>query len=231
MPQSITELRNRHKKIDIYVLCAGPSVNFIDTSFFDNKIIIGLNRIWASFLCDYSLHKHEYTVQDALNNIVNVSEIIVPKHDCACTTKKELKFDNDNYYQYTHKQGRFEDKVRSFQENLDALGKDDDLFSSQSTVTTGLHLAAYMGAKNIILVGHDCGYIDRESFVGNYGDRNKKYWGKGYNKYYNEWFKEISEQTERVKKALMDVYGCNIYSLNPFINFRLEGHKFETAVN
>jgi hypothetical protein len=26
---------------------------------------------------------------------------------------------------------------------------------------------------------------------------------------------------------LKEVYGCNVYSLNPFLNFGLEGHEYE----
>ena len=36
---------------------------------------------------------------------------------------------------------------------------------SRSTVTSAIHLAAYMSAKNIILVGHDCGFINNKSNI------------------------------------------------------------------
>ena len=37
----------------------------------------------------------------------------------------------------------------------------------------------------------------------------------------------IESNTLEVKKKIKEVYNCNIYSLNPFINFGLEGHKYD----
>ena len=34
--------------------------------------------------------------------------------------------------------------------------------------------------------------------------------------------------SEQVKEKIYDVYGVPIYSLNPFWNFGLEGHKYES---
>ena len=42
----------------------------------------------------------------------------------------------------------------------------------------------------------------------------------------HEWA-TIESNTLEVKKKIKEVYNCNIYSLNPFINFGLEGHKYE----
>ena len=30
-----------------------------------------------------------------------------------------------------------------------------------------------------------------------------------------------------VRDRVKEVYGCNIHSLNPFINFKLEGNEYE----
>lgn len=43
-------------------------------------------------------------------------------------------------------------------------------------------------------------------------------------KEYNNWLKLIENQTIHVKKILNEL-NINICSLNPFINFNLEGHK------
>lgn len=228
--KSILELKDKHKGEDIYVLCAGASIRFMHASFFEGKIVLGVNSIWRYFPCTYTVHKHEFTAKEAIENAI-FQKVIAPKYDYACTSKKEISIEKE-YFQYTHKQNKEEEEEKSWDENIKALGKDEDLFSSRSTVTTAMHLACYMGGKNIILVGHDCGYIDKKSYVDTYGKHNKEYWGeKKYREYYNEWFKKVEEESLKLKIQLMKIYECNIVSLNAFIGIGLEGHKFERSLS
>lgn len=107
---------------------------------------------------------------------------------------------------------------------------DNKLIVSGSTITTAIHLAAHMGAKYIILVGHDCGTLDGENNFFNYHTKESISLAHGKdnpNKNYKNWLKNIEDQTIKTKKLLKEKYGCEIYSLNPFINFGLEGHNYE----
>jgi len=103
---------------------------------------------------------------------------------------------------------------------------EDTLVVSWSSITSGMHLGAYMGAKNIIMIGQDSGSI------------NDKYWVDGYHHYNKsqdkldfeiEKVKKFEQQSITVKEVLKELYGCNIHSLNPFINYNLEGHKYRGA--
>jgi len=38
---------------------------------------------------------------------------------------------------------------------------------------------------------------------------------------------QIDNDTELLRDYLNKRYGCNVHSLNPFLNFELEGHKYE----
>ena len=106
--------------------------------------------------------------------------------------------------------------------------KDDMLIVSFSTITTAIHLAAYMGAKNIILVGHDCGTINGEcNFEGYHNNETYKVAHTKGKEGYVLWLKMIENNTIQLKKLLIEKYGCNIYSLNPFINFNLEGNVYK----
>ena len=102
---------------------------------------------------------------------------------------------------------------------------EDELLVSFSTITSGIYLAAYMGAKNIILVGHDCGTIDGQSNFKNYHSKESRL--QKSTDSYNVWLRKIEKDTIILKQFLKDKYKCNIYSLNPFVSFRLEGHIFK----
>ncbi len=224
--QSHVLLKGIHSGQDIYVLGSGSSISYIDRSFFENKIIVGTNGIWKFFPVNYLIVKHVNFMQAAVDAGVNV---VISKHDCGDITKPIIDNKGTNYI-FTHKRGRFEDTEGNFQENLDSIGKDDDIFVSYSSIASSIHLAAYMGAKNILLIGHDCGYIDGVSHIGDYAQHIKDFHRteKAFNDYHNTWFERVCQDTIRLKARLKEVYGCNVYSINPFINFGLEGHKYDT---
>lgn len=225
--KSHVELLNQFSRHDIYVVGAGRSVDFIDKSFFDGKISIGVNSIWKYIPVIFCLFKHGQFIEEAIN--AKKTTVIMSKHECG-DIDKELNNYNAHYI-FTHKRGRFGDIEKNFEENINAIGEDDDIFVSHSSITSAIHLAAYMGAKNIIICGHDCGYIDGKSHIDSYDNHINEFYERESvkNDYYNQWFKDISNETMKLKKRLQEVYGCNIVSINPFVNFRLEGHSYDTA--
>jgi len=85
------------------------------------------------------------------------------------------------------------------------LPKPNKLVVSYSTITTGIHLAAYMGAKNIILIGHDCGTIDGECNFKDYhtAQTYKIVWRNGKQDYVN-WLSKIENQTIKLKSLLKE---------------------------
>jgi hypothetical protein len=104
---------------------------------------------------------------------------------------------------------------------------DDEIMVSRSTVTSLMHLGAYMGAKNMILCGHDCGKLDGNLYYDGYLEKDWVSAGNwsGINTFLNK----CENESFVVRKYLNEKYGCNIHSLNPFLNLSLEGHKFEEA--
>ncbi len=101
----------------------------------------------------------------------------------------------------------------------------DMIVVSYSTITSAMHVAAYLGARNIILVGHDCGYVDGKK---NFDGYPEPILGR-ISGFYDRFLGSIEPQSIAVRERLRDVYGCCIYSLNPFLNFQLEGHSYESA--
>lgn len=205
----ITHLKNKHAGDDVWVLASGPSMNFIDPDFFSGKLVIGVNEIYRFFPVSYVVWKE---VRDPDPKSWNDEVVITSKHDCGNLELSEARLRIDHYvFEHSHNENTDID--------LSVLGT-DKIVVSYSTTTSAMHIAAYMGASNIILCGHDCGFLDGEMNLSGYptslqGDLK-----------YRKWIKEIEPQTSLVRDALQVEYGCRIYSLNPFLNLGLEGHEY-----
>lgn len=205
--RSITELKGRHKGQDIWIIAAGPSAQFIDPSFFEGKITIGVNRVWVRFKTDYLVIKEGNILQMAIDT---GSTVIASRHHTGCLDYIESQAEGD-WYGFQHENNGLTEIL------LDVIGT-DSIVVSYSTITSAMHIAAYMGAVNIILVGHDCGKLDGKVNL------------DGYHKpplFYDDFLRAIEPQSRMVREKLKEVYGVNIYSLNPFLNFGLEGHRYE----
>lgn len=221
--------KNCHVGEDIYILASGKSVDFIDKSFFKNKIIIGVNQAYKKCVCKYLLRKEAKYMNEVINANDKKTIHFVSEGDCGSTdtqnkknTQNALnKVDTSNVVLYPHNKNMSATPITS-------LPQDDMLIVSFSTITTAIHLAAYMGAKNIILVGHDCGTINGEcNFEGYHNNETYKVAHTKGKEGYVLWLKMIENNTIQLKKLLIEKYGCNIYSLNPFINFNLEGNVYK----
>lgn len=231
MPRTIRPLKDRHRGEDIYVIAAGASCDYIDTTFFKGKHVIGVNKAYKRFRCSYIVMK-EYLGHDNEREMLQSGAIpIIAKWYSGNIREGQRQlntlFIRDNsYYYFDHLENKRE-KV-----DLSVIGDhgdriNDKLVVSYSTITTAMHLAAYMGARNIILVGHDCGLLNRKAtFDGYYGDMktDSPWQNKGD---YEAWLNQIEAQTLAVREKLKEVYGCNVVSLNPFVNFGLEGNIYE----
>jgi hypothetical protein len=55
--KNITELKDIYKGLDIWCILAGSSMDYVDPSFFEDKIVIGLNQVYKKFPCNYILMK------------------------------------------------------------------------------------------------------------------------------------------------------------------------------
>lgn len=215
----LVDFKNKHKGQDIYVIGSGPSCNFIDPSFFDNKITIGTNQTFRKYDTTYIVRKEHSLLQETIDNYKGI--IFVSLGDCG-TVSKKLNTDKytglDRVCMYAHFQNNLTIDLKAF----DHLGH---LCVSHSTITTSIHLAYHLGAKNILLVGVDHGTLDgKHTFDNYYKDIKESPWANWDQ--YKSWLRGIDNDTLKIKAKLSSL-GVNIYSINPFINFSLEGHKYE----
>lgn len=220
----ITELKNKYEGKDIYVIGSGKTLDFMDMSFFDNKITIGVNRVFKKIKTTFLVRKENYMLIDDIKNNPHTIHVVSEGNYGQKNTMNVHTIKAHNLTQFA--------KVYVFShlqnvETIQELPADENkLVVSYSTITSAIHLAAYMGAKNIIIVGHDCGTLNGEPcFTGYHTNQTR---AQKSEQEYIQWLKQIESHTITLKKKLQDKYGCNVMSLNPFINFNLEGNIFKS---
>ena len=97
--KTIKELKNIYKGKDIWVIAGGSSMDFIDSSFYENKITIGLNHVYKKYKCDYIIMKdlYEDRFQKGLLEIIDLGlPLIYSEHNMAWHTqgKNNVNYDN-----------------------------------------------------------------------------------------------------------------------------------------
>jgi hypothetical protein len=208
----ISELKGSHKGLDIFVVASGASAGFIEPEFFNNKIAIGVNESWVRFPnLDYLVRKETERSEGAYQSGI---PLIVSRFNCGLLGSARNQFYGDKDYYYFEHQNNGIETV-----DISILGS-DKIIVSYSTITSAMHVAAYMGAENILLIGHDCGTLDGKLRMDGLPE------AIAGDEFYRRFITEIEPQSIQVRKALEDFYQCRIYSINPFLNFGLEGHEY-----
>ena len=93
---------------------------------------------------------------------------------------------------------------------------EDRLVVGPTSLHMSMHLAVYMGAADIILVGADCGAFDNVSRIADYPDPNGHL-------HYGLWTRSLEAMAGKIRSL-----GIGVHSLNPWVTPRLEGHRYET---
>lgn len=212
----ISELKNRHAGQDIWIIAAGASLNHVDPAFFAGKIAIGLNQVFKKFPCSYLVRKESMFSAEAFATGI---PLILSKHDTGSHRGPLNSVPGPAYY-FDHP-----DNVGVPLDCITPTG--DQIIVSASTITSAMHVAAYMGAANILLCGHDCGTLDGKAAFDNYYQPGELERAAERGHIYCKWLRDIECQSILVRDRLREVYGCRIYSLNPFIGLGIEGHRYE----
>jgi len=202
-------LKDKHPGSTIWVLGSGPSLNFLSPHFFEDKTTVSTNYSAQvlGLTPDYAFtHYHE----DALSMSARIAVVTLAR---------------DTVTQQEWRGEKTDELVLIEQDNYNPPGsawnpltthppKPDSLAYGSSSLHGSMHLAAWLGAKHIVLVGADCGTLDGEHRVAGYPDGDKLW------VLYNE-------HHALMKAWLQREYDVTVYSLNPFLNLNLEGHTFQ----
>lgn len=209
---NLSDLKNLHPGETIWVLGSGPSLNFIEREFFDDKICVTVNAVGATYglrsfygYSNYHFPAGRETFGEGLIVAVTLARDTLTQNPWPGEVPDDVALSEAHSYA----------PPGSSWDPYKMPPPEGQIVYGSSSIHGGIHLAAHLGAKNIVLVGADCGLIDDEVNVATYPLPTEVYSLRVWN-----------EHTQILKRWLAENYGVRIYSLNPFINLNLEGHQF-----
>lgn len=206
--KNVYELAGCHRGADIWIVAAGPTMDYVGQDFFDGKISIGVNQVYRKYRTTWLVRKERELFDEARESGI---PLIVSRY-ASGSCQMGLNMGGD--YVFDHLEN---EHTRVDLSVIDK--KSDKIVVSYSTITSAIHIAAVMGAKNIILCGHDCSTLDGKARMYGYNEPVA-----GSEEFYRRWLGEILPQTLAVRQKIRVVFGCRMYSLNPFLGLTMEGH-------
>ena len=211
----LEDFKDVHCCKTVYVFGSGATLNYLAPSFFDDKICVATNFAGSVFgLRRYYVFSHYHAD--------SIAEAALPQTVAVFTPQREHGTDAE-FLGFMPKIVTFPTTTGRPGTSFNPSGKDwptldNSLVIGSSSIHGAMHLAAYLGAKFIVLVGADCGSLGGVDRV------------EGYVPGDSHWV--LYEQHLRdMKQRLWDVYGCQVYSLNPFVNYSLEGTQYRGAAS
>jgi hypothetical protein len=211
----IDDYENLHEGETIYVLGSGATLDYLTPDFFDDKLTIAVNFVGSVFgLKGYYCFSHYH--EDAQHE--------AKREDCIGAFTPEREHGTDGVFAgCAGNLTTFGSRTGRPGSTFDPHDKDWPVLSGQLTIGSSsihgaMHLAAHMGAKFIVLVGADCGSLGGRDRVDGYV-QGESHWAL------------YEMHLRAMKQRLWDVYSCQVYSLNPFVNYSLEGVQYRGAAS
>jgi hypothetical protein len=206
----LADLKNKHLGETIWVLGSGSTLSLVKPSFFDDKIVISTNFAAqvAGIKAEYVFTHYHADLSKLLTSAkygLTLLKDTLTQADWTADIPDNLVFVNQDSYS---------PPGASWNPFTTHTPREDSLVYGSSSIHGSMHLAAWLGASSIVLVGADCGVLDGSDRIPDYPQGDTP-WAL-YNLHH-----------KLMKDWLADKYGVGVYSLNPFINFNLEGHKFQ----
>jgi hypothetical protein len=219
---NLNDLRHRHSG-DVWVVGSGASLSFLPVSFFDGKVVVATNLAAAGLGLSAAVtyvhsHYHENVFQQQAEHPDWV--FVAPYGDKGFLGRPERLAENVVYYPHVPTGDEFTDPYKAWDR--------DGLVVGSSSIHGSMHLAAYLGASNVILVGADCATFDgRTNYEAYVDERGLRQSGdllmNGV-----AWLERWNRHLVMMKRFLIDEYGVVVCSLLPFVNANMEGHVFES---
>lgn len=198
----ISDLWDKYRLDDIYIVGTGPSMRFMPLDIIHNKITIGLNQAYRYCPLTYSITVHPELVLEYLKlKSPNPTQWIIKKKP----PMDYLNLDDKRFYVFTTDPHPHESNPKYIRNRIP-----DKLYQGHGIQQTAMNLAAQMGAKSIILVGVDMCSLGDE----HHGhDQHVRFHGQPSELVY----KEYRKFTGDIRKIIRDELKIPVLTLSPFI--------------
>ncbi len=207
--RNIESLLGSRAGMTAFVLASGASMDHLPPHMFDGKLVIGVNQVHRRYPCTFVVQHHQEDAQEVIDKGLN---LVTSEYDCGERTWGLNEFKGD-YYFYRHADSR---QCKGI--DMSALDKPDSLAISACTTAEAVHFAAHLGASVIVLAGADGGRLD--------GKMNFEGYNGGEGGQTQPEHLPLSEPLLQIMVDELRRRGRVVCSLNPFINFGNEGHKY-----
>lgn len=209
----LADLEGKHKGETLYVLGSGSTLNHYDASFFQDKTCVFTSIVGYTLNLDqgYAFSHHWRKQKPAILGTENMIHVVNAKEYPSLEPyeghlSERVILHTPKSWTNSHSQ------FNPFEQ--DKPGEHQLVFAS-SSAHGALHLAAYLGARWIVLVGVDCGIFD--------GETNMKNHGKQTQHSFATW----NQHWSLMKRWVKETYGADTYSMLPFTTPNMDGHKYE----
>jgi hypothetical protein len=208
----LADLIDTRKGETAWVFGSGPTLNFLDPGFFDSKLVISTNFAAITFglTPDFVFTNHHAGVNPMAEKLPGTT-FVVNRYE----TPDPVEYGGGMPNVVVSDSKTVHNSFSSFNPyGRDNPDRPDQLVFGSTSTHGAMHLAALLGAIDIVLVGVDCGVLDSVVNVTDYPEQTQRS------------FPVWNEHLVLMRNWLRDTYGARVYSLNPFVNLHLEGHKF-----
>lgn len=208
----LSDLRDTHKGETVWVLGSGPSLNYIEPAFFDDRVCVTVNFVGKTYGLKsfYAYSNYHASLVDNIFGEGLRAGVMLARDTL---TQKEWPGDVPKNVALSEATSYF--PPGASWDPYAMPPPPGQIVYGSSSIHGATHLAAHLGARHIILVGNDCGHIDAEQNMKDYPIPTQVYS-----------FKVWNAHSIVLKRWLQENYGVSVHSLNPFINLNLEGHTF-----
>lgn len=201
-----------------WVMGSGGTLNHLDPAFFEDKLTVATNLgpvRWGAKPDFVFTHYHTVALQ--------ALDYGCPVVTLACDTVTRVPWQGSKPdHLVLIPQDSYVGPSDSWNPATTHPPRPDSLAYGSSSLHGTMHLAAWIGARHLVMVGADCGKVDGEPNIVGYpglGDANG---GPEQDRILSLYERDH----RRMKDWLVANYGVTVYSLNPFVNLNLEGHTF-----
>jgi hypothetical protein len=211
LPQDRRSFRDHLAGETVWVLGSGASLDYIPREFWRGKHCVCVNRVGITLGLDrfYTVTHYHRDAMIVANERPDLP-VITPQDDLGASGPEAADREptEPNIYRFPTNPQLF----GAFDPARDWPTHPDHLVAGPTSLHMTMHFAQYLGAAHLILVGADCGTLGhRSNFTGySIGDNP-----------FPVWQATLTGVADQIRAR-----GTSVHSLNPFVNFALEGVPF-----